>query len=51
VLNLDFPTDLFELRPGEQPMYGQFPDLKLGVEYFKSLMAPDSQARNSGPLF
>jgi hypothetical protein len=32
------PPDMFNLHPGESPMYGEFPDLKCGVEYFKSLM-------------
>lgn len=29
---------MFHLRRGEQPLYGQQPDLKLAVEYFKSLL-------------
>jgi hypothetical protein len=41
VSRLTFPADLFHLREGEQPMYGEFPDLKRGVEYFKSLMTPE----------
>ena len=33
-----FPADMFSLRPGEKPMYGESPDLKRAVSYFKSLM-------------
>jgi hypothetical protein len=40
VSRLNFPTDLFHLRDGEKPMYGEFPDLKRGVEYFRTLMEP-----------
>jgi hypothetical protein len=39
---LNFPSDLFHLREGEQPMYGDFPDLRRGVEYFKSLMTAEA---------
>lgn len=35
---LDLPTDMFHLRPGEKPLYGEFSDLKKGVAWFKSLM-------------
>ncbi|MCW5679683.1 MAG: transposase [Xanthobacteraceae bacterium] len=37
----DFPPDLYHLRPGEKPLYGDFPDLKTGVEWFKSLMSEE----------
>jgi hypothetical protein len=37
---LDFPVDLFHLREGEQQMYGDFPDLKRAVDYFKSVLPP-----------
>ncbi len=36
---LNFPDDMFCLRPGEKPVYGEFPELKMGVDYFKSLLA------------
>ncbi len=36
---LDFPTDMFHLRPGERPLYGDFPDLKKCVAWFKTLIA------------
>jgi hypothetical protein len=32
---------MFHLQQGEQPMYGEAPDLKRAVEYFKSLMKPE----------
>jgi hypothetical protein len=35
---LEFPPDMFTLRPEEEAMYGDFPDLRTGVNYFKSLM-------------
>jgi hypothetical protein len=38
---LDFPKDMYELRPGEKPMYGEFPDLKKCVQWFKGLMSAD----------
>jgi hypothetical protein len=41
VSRLNFPSDLFELRPGELPMHGELPSLKQAVEYFKSLMKPE----------
>ena len=41
---LKFPDDMFRLRLGEKPMYGEFPDLKRSVEYFKSIMKPDEWA-------
>jgi hypothetical protein len=41
VSKLNFPLDLFHLRKGEKPMYGESPNLKRAVEYFKSLMSPD----------
>jgi hypothetical protein len=33
---LDFPPDMYLLRPGETPLYGTFPELKKGVEWFIS---------------
>jgi len=33
-----FPADLFHLRPDEKPLYGEYPNLKRGVDYFKSLL-------------
>lgn len=39
---LNFPSDLFHLREGEQPLYGEFPDLKRGVEYFRSLITAEA---------
>ncbi|UES44298.1 transposase [Roseibium aggregatum] len=38
---LRFPDDMFELRPGETPMYGFEPELHAGVEFFKSLISAD----------
>jgi len=38
---LSFPDDMFNLRPGEAPMYGELPELKRAVDYFKSLMTVD----------
>lgn len=38
---LNFPEDMFKLRPGEKPMYGHLPELKRSVEFFKSLMRPE----------
>ena len=35
---LNFPADLFHLRPGEKPLYGESPDCKRAVNYFKSLI-------------
>ena len=35
---LDFPPDMFALRPGEVPMNGDFPELKKCVQWFKELM-------------
>lgn len=32
---------MFKLRPGEKPMYGEHPDIKKAVDYFKSLITPD----------
>lgn len=39
--HLQFPDNLFQLDPDEQPMYGELPALKAAVEYCKSLMTPD----------
>jgi hypothetical protein len=36
---IKFPDDVFTLRPGEKPMYGESADLRTAVNYFKSLMA------------
>jgi hypothetical protein len=36
---IKFPSDVFELRPDEKPMYGESTDLRTAVEYFRSLMA------------
>jgi hypothetical protein len=33
---LDFPPDMYLLRPGEAPFYGDFPELKKGVQWFVS---------------
>ena len=33
---LDFPPDMYLLRPGEAPIYGTFPELKKGVLWFIS---------------
>jgi hypothetical protein len=30
----DFPPDMYCLRPGEEPLYGAFPDLKKSVQWF-----------------
>lgn len=38
MLTSKFPDDMFRLRPGEEAIYGDFPDLSAGVEYFRSLM-------------
>ena len=38
---LEFPPDMFVLRPGEAPMYGDFPDLKKCMDWFKGLMSED----------
>lgn len=35
---LPFPKDMYELRDGEKPLYGPYPDLKTGVDWFKSLI-------------
>lgn len=35
---LDFPTDMYQLREGEIPLYGEFPDLKKGVQWFIAQM-------------
>jgi hypothetical protein len=35
---LDFPPDMYLLRPGEAPLYGTFPELKRGVQWFISLL-------------
>ncbi|MDI7774698.1 hypothetical protein [Asticcacaulis sp. EMRT-3] len=42
---LEFPEDMFRLREGEVPMYGEFPDLKKGVRFFVSLMPDDEWSR------
>ena len=36
---LKFPPDMFTLSPGEEAMYGDYSDLRAGVDYLKSLMA------------
>jgi hypothetical protein len=41
----DFPPDMYCLRPGEEPMYGSFPDLKKCVQWFVSLLPPSEWAR------
>ena len=33
-----FPADMYQLRPGEKPQYGDFPDLKKCVQWFKTLI-------------
>jgi hypothetical protein len=33
---LDFPPDVYLLRPGEAPIYGCFPELKKCVQWFIS---------------
>ena len=38
---LKFPSDLFALRPGEKPMYGEAPNVKRATEFFRSLMSPE----------
>lgn len=35
---ISFPKDMFHLRHGEQPLYGEQPDLRQAVDYFKSLL-------------
>lgn len=35
---LDFPPDMYLLRPGEVPFYGDFPELKRAVQWFISLL-------------
>jgi hypothetical protein len=35
---LDFPPDMYLLRPGEAPFYGDFPELKKAVQWFISLL-------------
>jgi hypothetical protein len=30
----DFPSDMYCLRPGEQPLYGTFPELRKCVQWF-----------------
>jgi hypothetical protein len=35
---LKYPPDMFSLRDGEKPMYGDAPDVKRAAEYFRSLM-------------
>ena len=36
---LDFPADMYELRPGEKPLYGDFPDLRKCIQWFKTLIS------------
>jgi|SRR5580704_1173601 hypothetical protein len=38
---LDFPPDMYRLRPNEAPYYGTFPDLKKCVQWFVSLLPKD----------
>lgn len=38
---LTYPSDLFHLREGEKPMYGESPYSRRAVEYFKSFMTAD----------
>lgn len=38
---LTFPSDMFELREGEIPMYGFEPEVDRGTEYFKSLISEE----------
>jgi hypothetical protein len=38
---LKYPPDMFSLREGEKPMYGEAPDVKRAAEYFRSLMKPE----------
>lgn len=35
---INFPDDMFSLRPGEVPRYGDFPDLRRAVAWFRSFM-------------
>ncbi len=35
---LDFPPDMYQLRPGEAPLYGPFPQLKKAVQWLISLL-------------
>lgn len=37
---IDFPTDMYHLRDGETPLYGEFPDLKKSVQWFVEKMSP-----------
>jgi hypothetical protein len=36
---LDFPPDMYLLRPGEAPFYGTFPELRKGVQWFISQLS------------
>jgi hypothetical protein len=36
----EFPSDMYCLRPGEEPIYGSSPDLKKCVEWLVSLLPP-----------
>lgn len=45
---ISLPKDIFQLRPGEKLKYGDFPDLRRGVDYFKSLLGKGEwEARRS----
>lgn len=37
----DFPDHMFELLPGEPRLYGDHPDVRAGVAYFRDLMTAD----------
>lgn len=43
--NLTYPPDLFELREGEKPQYGEFPELQRAIEYMTSLLPREEWAR------
>jgi hypothetical protein len=38
---LDFPSDMYHLRPNEPPMYGDSPALRRAVHWFISLLPKD----------
>jgi hypothetical protein len=38
---LDFPIDMYQLRAGEKPLYGDFPDLRKCVQWFKTFISAD----------
>jgi hypothetical protein len=47
---LNFPADMFHLRQGEKPMYGESPNCKRAVDYFKSLITPEEWSARRGAI-